>query len=345
MGGRVLETGDFWIVTDDPGGGEESPFAGLPTEYVQALEELYRRYCNSVKSQEVLLRIQGEDLDNYLVEGKFGGWSSKYKRDRHGKRIRGSDHYKRVISKETHAATNQTRKLISSFRDSLERLVSGYRRGRKKMATLRREASELFKRHYQSLWDAGRRASGILAMQKLVAPPDKKEEKWFRDSIREELAYWNGFLDELERDKEWKGRPFTVPERITMFAETSLFMFQTGRMSGMPDAVLLHWYPKDKKTGKMCPGCAFMVDNSPYPRDMMPTVPRAGDTPCLMRCVHKVVVRYVTPSQVQKRREALGSRDSLRRDLLKFMRKSPRKKRGRGQSYNPWLGKKYGELK
>ena len=183
-------------------------------------------------------------------------------------------------------------------------------------------------------------------MQSKPKVPSREEEEWFRSAVREELSYWNNFLDDIQRDTTFTSKRFTIKDRIDMYIDTVWFMFQAGRLSGLPDTVLLHWYPKTKDT-EMCPGCQFMVDNSPYPRDLMPTTPRAGDTPCLMKCVHRVVVRHVPLKEVVRRKKELPSKKVLRYELSKIMQgKRQKYKRRKERAYNPWLGQTtWGELR
>ncbi len=342
---EIIESGVLWIVRDDPGGGSEGAFSGILDDSVRLLEQKYWQYCMSIKTQESFLIGRKVDLDLVtLDEGKsLSGWGGSPDRKSYGKKIKASPHYRKIIKQETGHASRKLQRRVRDFRAELHKLVSSYQGEKLSMKDLRNKSSDAFRKIYQEAWEAGRRASGLFKLQK-ANKPTKEEESWFRGAVREELSHWNNFLDEISRGKKMS---FPVSQRVDMYADSVLFMFHIGRISGMPDNVLLHWYPKERKVGVMCPGCRFMVDNSPYPRDIMPTVPRAGDTPCLMRCVHKVVVRYVSPSEVSKRRDALGDKNNLRKRLIGRMKYRPKRKRGRGKAYDPWAGrkKKWGELR
>lgn len=344
----IVEAGDLWIVCGDVGGGTDGPLVGFDADYREQLEARYGQYCLSIKAQQGCLTCRGVDLDLVsLDEGKsISAWRSSARKN-YGQKIRTNPSYRRMITKEESLATRQFQAAVREFRKDLQSQVAFYLRGTHKMSTLRRATVEGFRQIYTRAWETGRRASGILKLQKKVRPPSREEEQWFRSAVREELTFWNNFLDELGRDKEFKTRAFSVPVRVDMYADTVWFMFQVARLSGLPDNVLLHWFPTQKRSGEMCPGCRFMVDHSPFPRDVMPTTPKAGDTPCLMRCVHKVVVRFVPPKQVEKRRLALPSKESMLRSLRGIMSGKVKKyKRKRNKQYNPWLGQTtWGELR
>lgn len=342
----VREDGVFWFV-DGPGGAHD-PLHGLDQQYRYRLETTYNHYCGSVRSKQLHLQCCGVDLTTVsLDEGKsMGNWSGAPRRLKYGQRIRGNQQYKNVVKNERNNAREALRNSISKFREDLKRLVAAAIKN-KAYEPMRRQTVDLFTEQYRRAWAAGRRASGVFKIMKRVPTPNQEEEQWFRGAVREELSFWNSFIDEIEQDKgDLSGRKYGVEERIDMYVDSIWFMYHTGRVSGFPDTVLMHWYPKEKKKGFMCLGCQYMVAHSPFPRDLMPTVPRGGDTPCLMRCVHRVVVRFVTPSEVEQRREELPSKEAMLRALRRIMAGKVKKPRGRSRTYNPWLGNKtWGELR
>jgi len=342
----IIEDGVFWDVTGCDCADVDDPFSGMEEEYVNALETAYSQYCLSVKSHQSICVMQNKDIDSVsiddgLYESKsLGHWGSRPSRIKYGNRIRVSTRYRNLISTEHSQASKSFRKDVAAFQGQLKKLVHQFVSGSLDSKILRRKSTEAFTVVYTKAWEAGRRASGLYRLQKRPQVPSREEETKFRAAVREELTFWQSFLDDLIDDKKLVNKRFTVEERVEMYAKTVWFMFQLGRLSGMPDTVLLHWFPKRKRSGTMCPGCQYMVDNSPYPRDLMPTTPRAGDTPCLMRCVHKIIVRYVTPGAVKRRRKELPTKERMLNDLVKFMGKKVRKQKGRGKDYNPWIGSK-----
>jgi len=345
---KIIEDGLVWEVLDDPGGGVVDPFFGFDTQYIETLEAAYGQYCLSLKAQEGICMASHTDVDcmypDDLVERASGTWGKRPRRAQFGKEIRTNTRYRRIIGTEHSHASRDFRKKAAVFQGKLKRMVHSYQKGHTPIARLRNKSAQAFQEIYTEAWNLGRKASGIMRLQTKVRAPSKAEEEQFRSTVREELSFWQGFLSELEGEV-WQGR-FSVDERVEMYSKTVWFIFHIGRISGMSDTVLLHWFPTRKRSGRMCPGCAYMVTNSPYPRDVMPTVPRGGDTPCLMRCVHKLIVRHVQPREVENRRKELPSREKMVRDLRGFMGSKIKKYRGRGKEFNPWLGSSiWGNLK
>jgi len=342
----IVEDGILWLVTQDSGTGVEDPFAGLPEDYVHALEASYSLFRESVHIGQSICTCSAHDEDFVsLDEGKsLSGWQTKQKRTGLGRQLRTNREYQKMVSQERGRATTRFVNQVATFRRNLLAITRAFLADRLTLNEYRTQSSEAFSGIYYEAWQAGREASGLLTLQKRPRRPSREEESWFRSAVREELTFWNGFIDELAAGPKAFSK-FSWEERLDMYVKTVWFMFYSARVSGLPDTVLLHWWPKRKK-GRMCPGCEYMVKHSPYPRDLMPTVPRAGDTPCLMRCVHRVVARFVSPADVRRRRDELPAKESMIRSLRRFMGKKIKKYRGRTRDYNPWLGSTvWGELK
>ncbi len=340
---EIVDSGIFWIVCGDSGGGAEGALAGVSG--AAELEARYLHFCQSAKVQLGCRCCRGEDNDILgLDEGKsISTWSSDERRRKIGGKLRVEPVYRKLLSREKGSARREYDAEVEKFSEKLQLLLADYLAGKADMPEVRRVSAEWFRQMYKNAWELGRKASGVFALTYRTKPPSREEEAWFRSAVREELSFWNAYLDDLEKDKRGK---FTIPQRVQMYADTVSFMQQAGRLSGLPDNVLLHWFPREKK-GVMCPGCTFMVEHSPFPRDLMPTTPRAGDTPCLSHCVHRVVVRFVTQKDIQARRDVLPSKAEMVKTLKGIMAGKIKKyRRKRGKAYNPWLGSTtWGELK
>jgi hypothetical protein len=164
------------------------------------------------------------------------------------------------------------------------------------------------RRLYERMRQIGRRSSGLreLGADEAVF---REEERWFRSAVREELRYWNTFLQEVE-----DGRARRIPDRINAYIDALRFMYEASRVAAMPDNTLLHWVgPRDEK---LCPGCAYLMEMSPFVKDNIPAVPRDGSTSCLTHCRHRIVVRVANNlNEVVRRRQQLPRRDAMVREL------------------------------
>ena len=337
----IIEDGVFWFAEGE--GTVLDPFHGLEESYVSALTSRYLGFCSSISCQESIYECRNHNLDEFMIddnlyEGKsFGHWIGSLKNFFFGKKLRASTSYKRLVKKEHNLANSQFRLAVFKFKKRLEKLFDAYFKEEIDLQKLRLDSAKEFRAVYERAFEAGRRASGVRELKQKNVKVGRKEESWFRSAVREELQYWNAFLDKLEQRDEAAKK--LVKHRLEMYVQTVRFMYHSGRVSGLPDLVLLHWFPTQKKTGKMCPGCSYMVKNSPYPRDLMPTVPRAGDTSCLFRCIHKVVVRTATSSQIKERRNALPTKENMLRELQRLKGGVGKRPRKNSRAYNPWLGK------
>ena len=174
-----------------------------------------------------------------------------------------------------------------------------------------------FRRVYERMRQIGRRASGL---QELAADSTlyREEEKWFRSAVREEIRYWNTFLEEVDN-----GTARNIGQRFNAYIDALRFMYEATRIATMPDNVLLHWMgPRDER---LCEGCAYMLEMSPFTKDNIPAVPRDGMTNCLTHCRHHIVVRVANDlNEVVRRRQQLPRRDRMVRALKERLRRSGR---------------------
>jgi len=173
------------------------------------------------------------------------------------------------------------------------------------------------RRVYSQMRDVGRRASGL---QELRADDTlyHEEERWFRSAVREETRYWNTFLSEVEA-----GATVNIDARFDAYIDALRFMYEASRIAAMPDNVLLHWMgPRDER---LCKGCAYMLEMSPFTKDNIPAVPRDGMTQCLTHCRHRIVVRVASDlNEVVRRRQQLPRRDKMIRALKERLRRGGR---------------------
>lgn len=173
------------------------------------------------------------------------------------------------------------------------------------------QTAKEWRRAYERVREIGRRASGIDRHANVNPSVVHEEEKWFRSAVREELTYWNTFMHEINEDQVSEER---LLERLAAYLKALRFMYEGARVLGLPDNVLLYWLgPRDER---LCAGCEYVLERSPFTKNTIPAVPRDGSTPCLTNCRHKIVVRVVeNRADVQQRERVLEARGTMVRAL------------------------------
>lgn len=137
----------------------------------------------------------------------------------------------------------------------------------------------------QGLYAAGRRLTRTLA---------HGDSKYLDSAMKEEMGYFEKFLDAVVSDSG------TMPydRRLRMYQDTLEAFFQSGRVLGMPDNTVIRWVgPVD---GRKCKSCTYLVNNGPYTKQTLPTVPRAGMTLCRSNCRDRLLVSVVPYGEWQQ---------------------------------------------
>jgi hypothetical protein len=307
----MIEAGMF-IYCHEDGCDGKSPLSGISEG--QQFDIAYLKHCKSFHLMEGIRSFAGQPMSK-----------------RHPS-IEDGEEYKKFVQKEENDAAKQYAELELDFEKSLIKILD--RDSLSKLNQLR--GSRLFDKYYRKAWELGRKSSGTFYDTPI--PITAKETKWFNNLVSTEAAFWQKFMSDSYNEKKTK---FDPALRLEMYVKNMQAVFNAGRLSGLPKNVLLFWYP-EKKLGRMCPGCTYMVNHSPFTQRTMPTVPRGGDTPCLMRCVHKVIVRVVSEDVMLKRESELPGKDSMIADLKRFMKYRPIRL---SKEANPWNGKARKRLK
>lgn len=227
--------------------------------------------------------------------------------------------------------------VYSSFNAGLTQIVNGLTAGDISRRDARLSTASLLRTTYENIREIARRASGMptLAHESTIY---REEERWFRSAVNEEVSYLHGFLDDIIG-----GRTQRIQERISAYTAALRFMYEAARIQALPNQVLLYWTgPRKRDDPKVCEGCEYMMERSPFPKDTIPAVPRDGSTPCLTNCRHRIIVRVVEDTNaIVRRRATLGRRESMLRRLNEIKesaglgRAAPRRSRA---ERNPFSG-------
>lgn len=216
-----------------------------------------------------------------------------------------------AIQRASRNAPRALAAVYSSHRMGLVEIVTAFVGDRVDVREARLRSAKMFRTSYERVREIARRASGVeqLAVESVIYA---EEEKWFRSAVREEISYFHGLLEDISNQ-----RAHNVQTRIEGYVRALRFMYEAARIQAMPDNVLLYWTgPRKRDDPKVCEGCEYLMERSPFPKDTIPSVPRDGMTQCLTNCRHRILVRVVRNlNEVVARRHALGKRDKMIRKL------------------------------
>lgn len=179
----------------------------------------------------------------------------------------------------------------------------------------KKDAIALMKPAWKQVFEAGVRSSGVKGSGSATGPivkltPD--DEKWLRSAMAHEMQFLNGFMTAVDEGTY----RMPLPQRVRMYARTLEAFYDSARVIGLPATVMMHWSgPHNERT---CVGCAYLFEHSPYTKKTLPTVPRAGLTPCLSNCRDKLLIRQTTSEAVISRTESSLTRGTHLKNLRKL---------------------------
>lgn len=176
----------------------------------------------------------------------------------------------------------------------------------------------LMKPAWKRVFEAGVRSAGIEGAGKGGLPTkplvtlDPEDEKWLRGAMQHEMRFLNRMLRAV--DEETYVMP--LPRRVQMYVRTLESFYDSARVIGLPATVIIHW--SESHDERTCVGCEYLFKNSPYTKRTLPTVPRAGMTPCLSNCRQRLVIRQSSPEKVVQLTNRSKSRDAHIRNLRRL---------------------------
>lgn len=180
-------------------------------------------------------------------------------------------------------------------RDLLKVMQKRDRGGFKGYDDFHRAAVSVMKPAWKEVFEAGVRASGMRGTGSTDGPVVKlsqDDQKWLRSAMAHEMRFLNGFTTAVE-EGTWK---MPLPRRVDMYAKTLEAFYDSARVIGLPATVTIHWTGENDE--RTCVGCKYLFEHSPYTKKTLPTVPRAGMTPCLSNCRDKLLIRQSTSEAV-----------------------------------------------
>ena len=199
---------------------------------------------------------------------------------------------------------------------------------------LLQSTSEMLRQAFRRAYRLGLQASTWRGETGSAPRITSAEQSWLNNAINTELRYWQRFVRQFTTRSLGGTR---WPDRIKAYIHTMDRVFQRGRVCGMADDVLVYWIgPHDHAT---CASCHYLFKHSPYSKSTLPTVPRAGATKCRWHCRDNLLVRNITPEELQRYQAKKPlSRKAHIKNLTRLMQNSTQYLNGRitrNKDYRP----------
>lgn len=196
--------------------------------------------------------------------------------------------------------------------------IGRYEAGATSGKALQASVEKLMKMAWRDVFMAGIRASGKPPTgpgTKSLVYLAKGDDKWLKGAVQHEMRYLNGFMRAVI-DQTYK---MSLDRRVEMYVRTLESFYDSARVIGMPSDVVFHWSgPWDERS---CKGCDYLFQHNPYTKATLPTVPRAGLTPCLSNCRDRLLIRRVGAAAVAKVEAESKTREQHVRALQRIKRK------------------------
>lgn len=180
--------------------------------------------------------------------------------------------------------------------DKLLQLALRHDDGNSTLGEFRKDAIALMKVAWRDVFHAGVRSTGIRGVgsgnRGTLVKLDPEDEAWLKGAMKHEMRFLNRMIAAVD-EGTYK---MPLDRRVAMYVQTLESFFDSARVIGLPATVTMRWTgANDERT---CAGCRYLFENNPYSKKTLPTVPRAGLTPCLSNCRDRLVLRQATPDEV-----------------------------------------------
>ncbi len=245
-----------------------------------------------------------------LAEAKSIGWKNKWDELKRiqllGMAVKLGGFLRDIRRRKARNARAKFLKIKEEFRKKGWAVLSDFIEGRLGRAEAEAGLRKLMREYYRKAFELGHESSGMADWVEL----SDRDHEWVNSSYKEEVRYLVRFLDDIESGN---GK-VDYRKRWEMYVETLEHVFFSGKMVSVPEGYVIDWVMN--RSAEHCGGCEFLRKNSPYTRNSLPTVPKAGATPCLSNCRCRLRVRLP-----KSREEYVRANRKSRKSILLQLRK------------------------
>lgn len=226
-----------------------------------------------------------------LEESKSLGWKLKWDGDKRAKllgmAVKLGNHIKDIKRRKAKNARAKFLSLKSDFERKGWGIISNFLEGEIGRGEADRLLRKELKRVYREVFRLGHESSGMSDWVELTS----RDMEWLESAYREEVKYLRRFLNDMETGEG----TMDYRKRWRMYVDTLEHVFFSGKMVSVPDGFVIDWIMN--RSAEHCAGCELLRKKSPYTKNSLPTVPKAGATPCLSNCKCRLRVRRPKTSQ------------------------------------------------
>lgn len=210
----------------------------------------------------------------------------------------------------------------NKFEKDLTKVIRDLKNGILLPIDAKRKSRQIFEKYYKTAYFLGLKASGTGLSRAFAdlsfnfyGDPNVQyaEERWSKTAAKSELKFWEDFLDNISNKKSLYHK---LETRIKFYAESLEGHYNVGRVAGSPNNSLVHWVLDRGHTP--CKECEWLAANSPWPKELLITTPKAGFCSCLMNCRCYLKIVPSESYEYNSRKEALPSKSQALRDISKL---------------------------
>jgi hypothetical protein len=218
--------------------------------------------------------------------------------------------FKRVRQVSTRRTLNQLDKLTKEFTDDATRQIRQFYNRKLAGMRMRKSLRNHLMKASRNAFELGVKSAGTggtLGQFRLT----REQKRWLDDAVKSELGYFDNFINRVLSRSASEAE---VRRRVGAYAAALKPLYYSGRMGTSPSNMAIDWVTALDR--RVCGGCRFLQTQSPYTRMTLPTVPRAGDTPCLANCRCRLVMRPVKSEVLLQIQRKHKSKEWYKRQLF-----------------------------
>lgn len=210
--------------------------------------------------------------------------------------------------------------LQSKFEKELTKVIHDLHAGNLNLAYAQSRSKKIFETYYKRSYLLGLKSSGSGISRafsdlnfNFYGDPDIQhaEERWSKIATASELKFWDKYMK-----KALSQVPSTfTSNRIKFYVKSLEGHYNVGRVAGSPNNTMIHWILD--KGHDPCKECEYLAANSPYPKELLITTPKAGFCSCLMNCRCQLKIVPSASYEYLARKSELPSKNQILRDISK----------------------------
>lgn len=251
-----------------------------------------------------------------IEEGKAVGTAKgrkDKKKQQHVQSRQDDPHFISSLRAHARAASKELDKIVDNLETALIAMIVKFKAGSITFTTVKTRSSIALKSATEQAFQLGVKAAGLVTPKGGLITPTKGERIWLASYLREELKYWNRFLDGIRTATDRQ-----IATRVQNYCSTVRSAYESGRVLSVGDQVVIFW---ELESANPCPDCMFLSRHAPYTAETLPTVPKGGQTRCLAYCYCSLRIVKTTEKEVssvkRKNKTSKWYLDKIRRSRKK----------------------------